>query len=211
MRESPNATLGFSTDMSRFQRFGCPGTVQVAHIKLYVRDDVSVSKTPPQSRIGHGRGGKVSRIKGLPSFYLRTGGGLTTNESHKMCDFGGWLVYCPALDNENFRGRGIMATRSVQSNQSNVKKYCTMCVTVAAEDGDVTYRDLTLKPNLSDPETDIMHQLYSKSTDQELTARQLELISTMQFVHTVADTIPGEPREEVKTLREAMRSEDWPI
>ena len=24
------------------------------------------------------------------------------------------MVYCPALDNENFRGRGIMATRSVQ-------------------------------------------------------------------------------------------------
>jgi hypothetical protein len=56
----------------------------------------------------------LRRIKSLPCFYLRTGGGLTTNESHKMCDFGGWLVYCPALDNENFRGRGIMATRSVQ-------------------------------------------------------------------------------------------------
>ena len=87
--EPPNATLGFSTDMSRFQRFGCPGTVQVAHMKLYVRDDGSVSKIPPQSRIGQGRGGKVSRIKSLPCFYLRTGGGLTTNESHKMCDFGG--------------------------------------------------------------------------------------------------------------------------
>ena len=87
--EPPNATLGFSTDMSRFQRFGCPGTVQVAHMKLYVRDDGSVSKTPPQSRIGQGRGGKVSRIKSLPCFYLRTGGGLNTNESHKMYDFGG--------------------------------------------------------------------------------------------------------------------------
>ena len=70
--ESPNETLGFSTDMSRFKRFGCPGTVQVAHMKLYVRDDGSVTKTPPQSRIGHGRGGKVSRIKSLPCFHLPT-------------------------------------------------------------------------------------------------------------------------------------------
>ena len=51
---------------------------------------------------------------------------------------------------------------------------------VAVEDEDVTYRALTLKPNLPDPETDIMYQLYSKSMDQELTALQLELISTIQ-------------------------------
>ena len=36
---------------------------------------------------------------------------------------------------------------------------------VAAKDEDVTYRVLTLKPNLSDPETDIMYQLCGKSTD----------------------------------------------
>ena len=93
---SPNETLGFSTDISKFQRFGCPGTVNVTHLGLYVQNDGSVGRTPPTGRLGTGRGGKVSRVKSLPCFYLRTGSGLTTNECHKMCDFGGWLVYCPA-------------------------------------------------------------------------------------------------------------------
>ena len=33
----------------------------------------------------------------------------------------------------------------------------------------------------------------------------------MQFILTVEDAKSGEPREEVKTLREAMRSDGWPI
>ena len=82
---------------------------------------------------------------------------------------------------------------------------------VAAKDEDVTYRILTLKPNLSDPEDDLMLQLYRRSGDHGITARQLELMSTMQFVLTITDPASSEPKEEVKTLREAMRSKDWPI
>ena len=458
--EAPNATLGFSTDISRFRRFGCPGTVNVSHLGLYVQDDGSVGRTPPSGRIGIGRGGKVSRVKSLPCFYLRTGGGLTTNECHKLCDFGGWLVYCPALDNDRFNGHGIVASRSVtwhsrlyperhpdtlkssfidtdtsvlcptgttkkipvsalmktvelssseiatfdaqlnnadpprsehdediafsryavgrrdrlerstismstqtehtcdavddgsispsraaSTPEQSTPRYATnvgdsfsgqrqlelqsghgrtmqshgvkagkrvklmketearalvaaalgnddvifhwdmdhekeddskirfnyyrehvKCpadfrrerkvklpgrgkknavirddlvhdvqrgiltflfpeVTeaaqreetqfqvnyVAAKEEDVTYRILTLKPNLSDPENDPMFQLYRQSGGHGITARQLELMSTMQFVLTITDSASGEPKEEVKTLREAMRSKDWPI
>ena len=477
--EAPNATLGFSTDISRFRRFGCPGTVNVSHLGLYVQDDGSVGRAPPSGRIGTGRGGKVSRVKSLPCFYLRTGGGLTTNECHKLCDFGGWLVYCPALDNDRFNGHGIIASRSVtwhsrlyperhpdtfkssfidtgtsvlcptgttkkipvsalmktvelspseiaafdaqlnnagqprserdediafsryavgrrdkseraavsmstqteptcnavddgsiavddgsisptcddvdhgsispsmaaSTPEQSTTRYATnvgdsfsgqrqlelqsghgrtvqshgvkagkrvklmketdaralvaaalgnddvifhwdmdhekeddskirfnyyrehvKCPAdfrrerkiklpgrgkknaiirddlvhdvqrgiltflfpeiteaaqreetqfqvnyVAAKEEDVTYRILTLKPNLSDPEDDLMLQLYRRSGDHGITARQLELMSTMQFVFTITDPASSEPKEEVKTLREAMRSKDWPI
>ena len=40
------------------------------------------------------------------------GGGLTTSAFNGV-EFGGWLVYCPALDNANFKGGGIMASRDV--------------------------------------------------------------------------------------------------
>ena len=42
---------------------------------------------------------------------------------------------------------------------------------VAAKEEDVTYRILTLKPNLSDPEDDLMLQLYRRSGDHGITAR----------------------------------------
>ena len=454
---SPNETLGFSTDISRFQRFGCPGTVNVTHLGLYVQDDGSVGRNPPTGRLGTGRGGKVSRVKSLPCFYLRTGSGLTTNECHKMCDFGGWLVYCPALDREAFHGHGIIASRNVRwhprlfperhpdthksmfidtdksmlcpsgtdkkihvgtlmktvelssselasfdselsdtamtasehdadvafsryavgwrdpteqrlvststqtephvsdpstnshtapSNptlpapnyptnvgdslsgqrqlelqgvhnrhkqthgvkagrsvqlmkETDARALVTAALAnddvifqwdmhhekddesrirfnyyrervkcpadfrrerkvklpgrgkknaiirddlvhdvrrgiltflfpevtetaqreeaqfavnyVASEDENVTYRILTLKPNLSDPEEDVMCQLYRSSGNCGITARQLELMSTMQFVLDVNKSQTGEPEEEIKTLREAMRSKDWPI
>ena len=112
--EAPNDNLGFSTDISWFHRFGCPGTFNVTHLGLYVQDYGSVGRNPPTGRLGTRRGGKVSRVKSLPCFYLRTGSGLTTNECHKMCDFGGWLVYCPALDREKFHVHGIVASRIVR-------------------------------------------------------------------------------------------------
>ena len=82
---------------------------------------------------------------------------------------------------------------------------------VASEDENVTYRILTLKPNLSDPEEDVMCQLYRSSGNCGITARQLELMSTMQFVLDIKHPQTGEPKEEIKTLREAMRSKDWLI
>ena len=110
--ESPNATLGLSMNINKFQPFGCVGTVYLKNKGLYRHNDGSISKSPPANRIGDGQGGKVSRVKNLPCFYLRAGGGLTTNEFNGK-DFGGWLVYVPALDNSQFRGGGLMATRRV--------------------------------------------------------------------------------------------------
>ena len=88
--EPPNVTLGLSMCTDRFQQFGCLGTVYLKNKELYRLDDGSISRKPPPGRIGDGRGGKVSRVKNLPCFYLRSGGGLTTNEFNGK-DYGG----CP--------------------------------------------------------------------------------------------------------------------
>merc|ERR1712023_309939 len=56
-----------------------------------------------------------------------------------------------------------------------------------------------------------MCQLYRSSGNCGITARQLELMSTMQFVLDIKHPQTGEPKEEIKTLREAMRSKDWLI
>ena len=68
--EAPNATLGFSTDISRFRRFGCPGTVNVSHLGLYVQDDGSVGRAPPSGRIGRSR--RQSLACQEPTMFLRT-------------------------------------------------------------------------------------------------------------------------------------------
>ena len=62
------------------------------------------------------RVGKIGRIKSLPCFFLRSGGGLTT-ASFNGIEFGGHLVYVPALDKERFKGGGIMAIRSVHTDK----------------------------------------------------------------------------------------------
>ena len=94
--------------------------MNVLHKNLVARDDgsVAVASAPPPTlssvvgASGQRRVGKIGRIKSLPCFYLRSGGGLTT-ASFNGIEFGGYLVYVPALDNERFKGGGIMATRSV--------------------------------------------------------------------------------------------------
>ena len=110
--EPPNVTLGLDASTDRFQPFGCIGTVNVDRKGLYLHPDGSVLSKPPPGRIGEGIGGKVSRIKTLPCIYLRAGGGLTTN-AFNGTDFGGYMVYCPALDTDEFAGRGIVVTRDV--------------------------------------------------------------------------------------------------
>ena len=107
--EAPARTCGFSIDHNRFQRFGCLGTVNVLHKNLVARDDgsVAVASAPPPTLapvvgdLGQRRVGKIGRIKSLPCFYLRSGGGLTT-ASFNGIEFGWYLVYVPALDNEKF-------------------------------------------------------------------------------------------------------------
>ena len=110
--EPPNVTLGLDASTDKFKPFGCIGTVNVERKGLYLHPNGSVVNKPPPGRIGDGVGGKVSRIKTLPCIYLRAGGGLTTTAFNGV-DFGGYLVYCPALDNPDFAGRGIVATRDV--------------------------------------------------------------------------------------------------
>ena len=114
--EPPNATLGLSMNTEKFQPFGCVGTVYLKNKELYRLDDGSISRTPPKGRIGDGRGGKVSRVKNLPCFYLRSGGGLTTNEFSGM-DYGGWLVYVPSIKKEPPRylhGAPIVGTGKIE-------------------------------------------------------------------------------------------------
>ena len=109
--EAPARTCGFSIDHNRFQRFGCLGTVNVLHKNLVARDDgsVAVASAPPPTlssvvgALGQRRVGKIGRIKSLPCFFLRSGGGLTT-ASFNGIEFGGYLFYVPALDNETFKG-----------------------------------------------------------------------------------------------------------
>jgi hypothetical protein len=111
----PSETCGFATDVSRFQRFGCVGNLNVSHKNLVANQDGTVSvakgsKEESDSRVK--RHGKLGIVKSLPCFYLRSGGGLTTNAFSGQ-EFGGWLVYCPALDNDRFKGGGIHASRNV--------------------------------------------------------------------------------------------------
>ena len=81
--EPPARTCGFSIDHSRFQRFGCLGTVNVLHKNLVARDDgsVAVASAPPptlSSMVGDSgrrRVGKIGRIKSLPAFYSVAAGG----------------------------------------------------------------------------------------------------------------------------------------
>ena len=97
--EPPARTCGFSIDHSRFQRFGCLGTVNVLHKNLVARDDgsVAVASAPPPTLSsvvgdsGQRRVGKIGRIKSLPCFFLRTGGGLTT-ASFNGIEFGRYLT-----------------------------------------------------------------------------------------------------------------------
>ena len=109
--EPPDATLGLANRLETFYPFFTPYTF-IPPQDLYFQDDGSLATQPSGAIEGNRtRGGKVKKVRSLLGFYLRSGGGLTT--SWNGAEFGGYMLYCPALDTAKFKGNGVLVTRNV--------------------------------------------------------------------------------------------------
>ena len=109
--EPPDVTLGLANRLDTFHPFFTPCTF-IPPQDLYFQDDGSLATQPSGTVDGNSiRGGKVKKVRSLLGFYLRSGGGLTT--SWNGAEFGGYMIYCPALDTAKFKGNGIVVTRNV--------------------------------------------------------------------------------------------------
>ena len=101
--------------------------------------------------------------------------------------------------------------------EDNDAEHCDGMLVAGNEPG-VVRQVLLARPNLSSPEDCNVLKLWEKLKIPDLTANELRSIATAKFVLTthevdVADQDLSriEPTDEVKTLREAMDSPDWPI